>query len=104
MSRIKGYVELTVRIVKEGDQWAAECIELGTATCGRKLEKVQEAIVDMIGLHLNALEDVGECARFLRKHGITFHRVKPRPRPHQVTVRPGELVTRISKPVLTAVA
>jgi len=99
MARPSGYIELTVRFAKEGDQWAAECLELGTAACGDSLEEAKEVISDLIALHLNALEDVGTCAKFLQDHGVKFHRVKPKPTRFRVPVGSGEFVTRLTEPV-----
>ncbi len=96
----QGYIVLTVRFAKEGDQWTAECLELGTATCADTFEEIQEAIRAMISLHLNGLEDVGTRKAFFRKHNIRIRRNPPSPRPRRpVSVRLDEYVTRLTEPV-----
>lgn len=73
-----GYLVLMLKFRKEGDQWTARCLELGTATFGRTLEEAQERIREAVTCHLNTLEDVGERDRFLKEHGITYHAQRPR--------------------------
>jgi len=95
MARSDGYIEVTVRFSKEGKQWTALCVELGTAAFGETLESACEAINDMIELHLNSLDQLGTREAFLKKHGVKFHRGVPDadPKPRSVTVRPGDFVT-----------
>jgi hypothetical protein len=45
MAHPVGYIELTLRIRREDDQWVGYCDELGTSTYGSDLQKVKEAIV-----------------------------------------------------------
>jgi len=98
MPRHGGYIEVTVKIEREDDQWAAVCVELGTAACGDTIEEAMVAIGDMILLHLNALEDAGTCRRFLADHNVTLHRRMPRrPAAVPVPVRPGQFVTRLTE-------
>lgn len=103
MAKSGGYIEVTVRFYEEGDQWTAECVELGTATCADTLPEAQVAINEMVLLHLDALEDVGACEDFLKKHGVTFHKGSAKQKPGrrcEVRVRTGELAgrTRIAFP------
>ncbi|MDP8254344.1 MAG: hypothetical protein P9M14_01210 [Candidatus Alcyoniella australis] len=78
-SRHAGYIVLTFKFRKEQDGiWTAECIELGTATFSRTLERVQAEIEDLVTLHLNTLEDLEERDAFFERHGIEFHRSKPK--------------------------
>lgn len=74
----RGYVVLTYEFGKDGKKWTAHCKELGTATFGRSLPQAQRRLREVVGLHLNALEDVGERERFFREHNITFHTTKPK--------------------------
>ncbi len=101
-----GYIELTLRLVQEGEHWTAECVELGTATFADSLAGAFEAVDELVTLHLNALEDVGECRAFLREHGITLHKHQPkRPSPRrQVAVRSGEFIGVLTEPVRLAAA
>ncbi len=104
MPKVKGYIEVTFRLAKEGDQWTAECLELGTAAYADTIDEVLEAIRDLVGLHLNALEDVATRKAFFHKHGIRFHRGDPpeRQRARQLRARPGELVQRWLQPLAMA--
>ena len=101
MERVEGYILLTVRFAREGDQWTAECQELGTAACGDTLEEAEGAIKDLIELHLNSLEELGERAAFFEKHGIKFHRTRPEDAKRRIQVRPGEFVTCLTERVFT---
>ena len=50
--------------------WEAYCEELGTATFASTLRKAKKLLKEMIKLHLQTLEDVGEKERFFREHNI----------------------------------
>ena len=69
----KGFVILTLSFRKEGRLWAGRCLELGTATDGRSLSQVHDELLELVRLHLNALEDVGERERFFAEHDIKFY-------------------------------
>ena len=69
-----GYVALTLQFEREDDQWVGTCIELGTSTFAHSLEQVQEELHELVGLHLNGLETVGERERFFENHGIQIQR------------------------------
>ena len=98
--RTAGYIIVTIRFEREGDQWAAECEQLGTVACGDTLDEAQQAIADMISLHLNALEDVGQGEAFLKKHNVKFHAKKPSSQEvTNIPVRAGQLVERYVSPV-----
>jgi len=99
MSDANRYIQVTVRFAREGDQWTAECLELGTAGFADSLEEAKDVISDLILLHLSALEDVGTCAKFLKEHGVTVHRVPPKQRRTKVSVRPDEYVTRLTEQI-----
>ncbi len=73
-SDIVGYAVLTLVFREAGGVWTAECRELGTATDGTTLQEVHSQLVDLIVLHLNALESSGERERFFERHGIKLYR------------------------------
>lgn len=73
-----GYVVLTFRLRKEGRRWTAYCEELGTAVFGRSLPEADKRLDEAVSLHLNTLEEVGECERFFKKHNIELHHAKPK--------------------------
>lgn len=68
--RKQGYIALTMEFRKEEDGWTGICKELGTAADGDTFEEAIRNLNEMVLLHLNTLEDVGECKRFLADHGI----------------------------------
>ena len=84
---VKGYVELTFMFEREGSKWVGTCLELGTSTYGRSLERVEDSIHHLVTEHLNLLEEAQERERFFRKHDIAFHPVKPRERSREVRLR-----------------
>ena len=69
-----GFVILTLAFRQDGRRWTGECLELGTATYGRTLKQTRDELNELVMLHLNALEDVGERERFFEQHGIRFYR------------------------------
>ena len=99
MARIKGYIVVNVKFSEEGDQWTAVCQELGTAACGDTFEEAREAIADLMLLHLGALEDAGARQQFFKKHGIKFHKQKPKTVTCHSLLHAGELVGPITLPV-----
>jgi predicted RNase H-like HicB family nuclease len=71
------YVVLNGSYFREAGKWVGECEELGTATFGDTLEEVQVDLAEMVRLHLNTLEDVGERRRFFEDHGVTMYNDNP---------------------------
>lgn len=84
---VTGYVELTFMFEREGNKWVGTCLELGTSTYGRTIERVEDSIYHLATEHLNLLEEAQERERFFRKHDITFHPMKPRLRSREVRLR-----------------
>ena len=64
------YVAMTFEFQREGDQWLGQCLELGTATFGDSVDEVADELADLVQLHLNSLEEVGERERFFAMHAI----------------------------------
>jgi hypothetical protein len=75
---IEGYVVVTLEFRKEGQRWLGHCRELSTATDAETFDAVVEELVDLVTLHLNELEDVGERQRFFAEHGIELVRDEPK--------------------------
>jgi predicted RNase H-like HicB family nuclease len=71
----KEYLLLTFSFEKEDDQWTACCEELGTATFADTLDQARTELEELVDLHLNALEEVGERERFFKEHGIKPHKI-----------------------------
>lgn len=94
------YIALTMEFRKEGDVWTGMCTELGTAADGDTFEEAVAALEEMVTLHLNTLEDVDECERFLKEHGVRIHNTKPRtPGRISVTNDPTRYVNRQYIPI-----
>jgi hypothetical protein len=69
----RGFVILTLRFRQEAKMWVGECLELGTATDGRTLKQVHNELIELVELHLDSLEAVGERERFFHEQGIRFY-------------------------------
>lgn len=85
-----GYIDVTIRIEKADGQYAAECLELGVASCGDDLDEALERILDATVAYLNDLEETGEIEAVFRERGIVIH-----PGPSEVVFVParrGEIV------------
>ncbi len=74
---IEKYIILTTIIRQEENVWTAVCKELGTSTFGNTFEEAHNNLDEAIGLHLNTLEDVGECKRFLKENNIKVYSKRP---------------------------
>jgi hypothetical protein len=75
---VEGYVILRLEFHQEGRRWLGECVELGTATHGANLPQTLRELKELVILHLNELEDVGERPRFFAEHGIKLYQAAPR--------------------------
>lgn len=70
---VVGLAVLAFEFHKEGRLWVGECRELGTATDGRSLEKVEQELGRLVLLHLNGLEQIGERERVFEERGIKLY-------------------------------
>ncbi len=75
---VECYVALTCQYHKEGKRWVGVCRELGTSTYNRSLSELQKQLAELITLHLNCLEELGERERFFRENSIETYAVKPK--------------------------
>lgn len=71
-----GYAILTFEFHKEGGMWVGECRELGTATDGRSLEKVEAELARLVALDLTCLEELGERERLFQERSIKLYPVQ----------------------------
>lgn len=62
----------------KNNKWIGECLELGTTSFGDTIEEAKESLIDLIELHLNTLEELGEKKRFFKKHNIKTFKEKPK--------------------------
>ena len=88
------YISLTLRIFEESGGYAAECIELGTATCGDTFEEAHENILDAIDVHVRGLEEIGERTRYFKEQGITIKTYK---KPKRKVTRTVDLPVSVSE-------
>ena len=81
------YVVLTFQFEKREDnqRWLAQCLELGTATDAETLEQAQTELIDLVELHLNALEEHHERDKFFQENNIPMY-VLPPPRPVTIQI------------------
>ncbi|SRR6266699_5533091 len=70
---VKGFVILTLEFHKDDRYWVGVCRELGVAADGRSLEKLRAHLTDLVRLHLNGLEAIGERERVFQQRGIRFY-------------------------------
>ena len=84
--RTGDYVVLSAVFRREGRKWLGEVVELGTAASGRSLQVARERLEEFTELHLNALEQVGECERVLKERHIKIHQGTSRRPPTKVTL------------------
>lgn len=64
------YIKLTLRFFKEEDQWIGECLETGICTYGDTIEEVQHELPELIAMHFNAIEEMGDMEHYLKENGI----------------------------------
>lgn len=72
MSKRTGYIDVTIRIEKADGQYAAECLELGTASCGDDIDEALENILDATAAYLNDLKETGQVEAVFREKGIVM--------------------------------
>ena len=70
--QIAGKIDLTLRVEKDGDQFASTCVELGTVSCGDTVPEAVFNICDAVYVHLSALAENGQVERILDEQGITI--------------------------------
>lgn len=71
--RLLGFVILTLEFRQEGPYWLGRCRELSTSTYAKRFSQVRKELAEMVELHLNTLEQVGERERFFKEHNIRFY-------------------------------
>ena len=70
MEQLSGYIVLTGVAEEEDGLFVSLCQELGTSSCGDTAVEALENLGEAIEVHLNALTEVGEIARFLAERGV----------------------------------
>lgn len=95
-----GYIIVTLKFWQEKGRWVGSCLELSTGAVGETLEEAKTVLMELVELHLDGLEDIGERERFFKEHGIKFYRRKPTRRAEKIEMRIGEIAERQLVPVL----
>jgi predicted RNase H-like HicB family nuclease len=70
-------LDLSLEFRTEGDSHLARCVELGTSSFGDTPVEAEEAILEAIALHLDALDEHGELKRFLAENGVQIRKYEP---------------------------
>lgn len=69
----RAFVILTLEFWPEDGQWLGRCRELTTSTFGETLEQVQAELVELVELHVNGLQDIGELERVFKERGLRVY-------------------------------
>ncbi len=97
------YVKLTLRFFKEEDQWIGECLETGISTYGDTIEEVQKELPDLIAMHFNAVEEMGDIGQYLKENQIKMVAAEI---PDQVSINapylPGAIYEQYYKDIVIA--
>jgi len=96
------YIVVTIEFLQEDGQWVGRCLDLGTSTCADTLDEAHEAMKEALELHLNALEETGERARFFREHRIRTYSTPPERKETHVPFAEGTLFESLRLPVPVA--
>lgn len=88
----KMYIQVTLTFTKDKKtkQWLGLCEELGTANFGDNIEEVAKELTELIKLHIDTLEKVGELDNFFRKNNVVYFKSEP---PKKVEVIPSDSKT-----------
>ncbi|MBN1862552.1 MAG: type II toxin-antitoxin system HicB family antitoxin [Dehalococcoidales bacterium] len=86
----KPYIELSVWIRKENNQYSSWCPELDVASCGDSIEEACENLHDAVDLYLDTLAEEGELSTILQERDIKVIRHdEPGERPILSSLRAG---------------
>jgi len=99
VEKLVGYVVFTFRIRKEGDQYVSECVELGTTSCGDRIDEALANIEEATLQYLNAIEERGERDRIFRRKNIRIILGSPHDEMKPVTARDRETVSLFVHPL-----
>lgn len=67
---IAGYIDVTVVVRWEGQEWVSWCPEFDIASCGGTVEEATAALVDALELYLNTLEGEGQRERVFAERDV----------------------------------
>lgn len=69
----KKYINYSVLVRKEGNQYSSWCPELDVASCGDNVEQACENLKDAINCFLESYLEIGELEQFLNEKGIALN-------------------------------
>lgn len=75
--KTRGFITVTYEYHKESDNWVGICKETGTATSHKSRRELEKELNELVLLHLNCLEQLGERERFFKENNIKLHEIKP---------------------------
>lgn len=102
--RVIGYVELTVIVEREQNQFVSYCPEFDTASCGDTVEEAFENLKDATLVYLNALEETGEREWVFKERNIRIEKhVRVPHKPYHLTVPENAFASGCSLPILARV-
>src|SRR5688572_167906 len=68
---------LTLVFKAKRRNWVGKCVELGTATAAGSLEATLRELIELVALHLNAVEVSGQRERYFAQKGIRVRQKLP---------------------------
>jgi predicted RNase H-like HicB family nuclease len=77
----KLYLQCSVLVRQEGDQYASWCPELDVASSGATIEEASKNLNDAIHCFLETYSEFGELPQMLRERGVELVRGEESPRP-----------------------
>jgi len=66
------YAMVTLAVHAEGEQYVADCVELGTSSYGASVQEALDNVREATLLFLNTLDELGECERVLQEQGVAI--------------------------------
>jgi predicted RNase H-like HicB family nuclease len=66
---------LTFALEKDGEQWTATCLELGTSTFGDTLDEAKKELQEAVILQLDEVERLGFSADYLEENPVPIIRL-----------------------------
>lgn len=68
----KKFIDYSVLVRKEGEQYSSWCPELDVASCGENVEQACKNLKEAINCFLETYSELGELEQMLNEKGITL--------------------------------
>lgn len=68
----KAFIELSLLVRKEENQFVSWCPELDVSSCGDSIEEARENLFDAVELYVDTLATEGELLQVLQERGVTL--------------------------------